>query len=390
MGYARALDIKSIQASLVGTIEYLAPELIHDQKYNNAVDYWSMGVIAFEIICGCRPFIPHAPVAQWLLQLKQKRSEHICITEDNSSQYIFSNKLFDENRLPTCLKTQLEKWLMLALEWNPKQRGHVFEQPPVEARPPQSVAQRTVTFADNVAPVKVLKIFTLLDNIFSIKYLTIFSIQTYQMLSFKIDETTNMSELYERIEEETEIDRNEIELILPLEQTIEMIDDQTKAIDLYVQKLYDKPMLYVMRRPMLSSQRTHVTILNNDVRPVIPKSIQMLLENDKIKLKPHILRQFMNNCYYFVRHEKQLYDMFIDGIKNYVLCLNHEITIFKKAIQDMQKTVYGIRGSYELYKVMLSKNKEILGAKVSLFYNIICLDYLMKTLIVCSYVFDFQ
>lgn len=369
LGYARPLDIKSIQASLVGTIEYLAPELlIHDQKYNNAVDYWSMGVIAFEIMCGCRPFIPHAPVAQWILQLKQKRSEHICITEDNSSQYIFSNKLFEENHLPSCLKSQFEKWLMLALEWNPKQRGHVFEQPINETlKPSTSSSTRTVTFAENVAPVKVLKIFKFLDEILDMKYLTIFSIQTYQLLSFKIDENTSMSELYERIEEETEIDRNEIEIILPLEQTIEKIDDKTKAIDLYVQKMYNKPMLYVMQRPMLSSQRKHVAILNNDVKPVIPKTIQMLLGDDKIKLKPHILRQFVNNCYYFVRHEKQFYEMFIDGIKNYVLCLNHEISIFKKTIQDMQKTAYGIRGSYDLYKVMLNKNKEILGTKVSCF-----------------------
>lgn len=376
MGYARALDIKSIQASLVGTIEYLAPELIHDQKYNNAVDYWSMGVIAFEIICGCRPFIPHAPVAQWLLQLKQKRSEHICITEDNSSQYIFNNNIFNENRIPKSLKSMLEKWLVLALEWNPKQRGHVFEQPKTQTSrtaPPSS--PRTVTFAEDVqtGPVKVLKIFTLLDEILNTKIITIFSLYNYKFISFIINETTTISELKEFLEKETDINRNEIEFVLPIDQTIEKIDENTKAIDLYIPKFYDKPMLYVMRRPIRVAGRDQTPITNENIKPVIPRNIQMLFENDKTKLKPHILKQFINNCYYFVREEKRLYDVFIDGIKNYIWCIDHEITIFKEKIQEMQRAVYGIAGSYNLYKDVLFRNKEMLTSKVSLLKFHICL-----------------
>ena len=63
-GYAKRLDNNSIDASLVGTLEYIAPELIKTGRYSCSVDYWSMGVLGFEVICGCRPFMPHASIAQ--------------------------------------------------------------------------------------------------------------------------------------------------------------------------------------------------------------------------------------------------------------------------------------------------------------------------------------
>lgn len=65
LGYAKPLDFQSVVASLVGTLEYIAPELCFADKYSNTVDYWSMGIIAFEIITGSRPFVPHMPLAQW-------------------------------------------------------------------------------------------------------------------------------------------------------------------------------------------------------------------------------------------------------------------------------------------------------------------------------------
>lgn len=65
LGYAKPLDHKSIVASLVGTLEYIAPELCMTDRYTNSVDYWSLGVIAFEIVTGTRPFVPHLLLAQW-------------------------------------------------------------------------------------------------------------------------------------------------------------------------------------------------------------------------------------------------------------------------------------------------------------------------------------
>ena len=46
-----------------GTPEYLAPEVLEDNEYGRAVDWWGLGVIMYEMITGKLPFT--APRGDW-------------------------------------------------------------------------------------------------------------------------------------------------------------------------------------------------------------------------------------------------------------------------------------------------------------------------------------
>ena len=53
-----AIDItgKDYTSSTIGTFHYMAPEVVKGNNYNNAVDYWSVGIIAYELFYGRVPF----------------------------------------------------------------------------------------------------------------------------------------------------------------------------------------------------------------------------------------------------------------------------------------------------------------------------------------------
>ncbi|XP_055641381.1 inhibitor of nuclear factor kappa-B kinase subunit beta [Toxorhynchites rutilus septentrionalis] len=352
LGYAKALDKQSLNASLVGTVEYIAPDLICCDRYSCSVDYWSMGIIGFEIICGVRPFIPHAQLAKWMTYVQQKKSTHIAITEDNRDNYTYHNELFPENYISSCLKKYLESWLMLALEWNPKQRGYASQIGTNEVTEQQL---KSVKFADaSGQPVQVLKVFSMLDAILDRKILTIFCLYTCRFISVAIDDSSDFEIVRSAIQTNTGIVPDEMQYILPIEQKLDGITDSTKPIDLFITDFYEKPMLFVARKGF---------IIRSDLKPEIPKSVSDIFQNIKVKLKPHALRQFAGNAYHFITNEQRLYVTALDGIKNYGLVLNEEIVKYKDEVGRMNKITYGVMGGLEYHKLTLTYTKEKMRGK---------------------------
>ncbi|RWS16722.1 brefeldin A-inhibited guanine nucleotide-exchange protein 3-like protein [Dinothrombium tinctorium] len=124
LGYCKQLDQSSLCNSFVGTLQYLAPELFISKQYTSAVDNWSFGLLAHEIITGKRPFLPHLSPTQWIPIVSRKKSEDICAVHDTKlGKVTFSKEISSFNHISKSLKENIEIWLRTVFEWDPSKRG---------------------------------------------------------------------------------------------------------------------------------------------------------------------------------------------------------------------------------------------------------------------------
>jgi serine/threonine protein kinase len=66
-GFAKYVQFKTY--TLCGTPEYLAPEVILNKGHGRGVDWWTLGILLFEMISGQPPFIDADPLGIYRLVL---------------------------------------------------------------------------------------------------------------------------------------------------------------------------------------------------------------------------------------------------------------------------------------------------------------------------------
>ena len=72
--------------SICGTPEYMPPEVIREEGHGVGMDYWGLGVLTYEMMCGCTPFssddakglfvniLMHDPAFVYAAEMQHRRS----------------------------------------------------------------------------------------------------------------------------------------------------------------------------------------------------------------------------------------------------------------------------------------------------------------------------
>lgn len=336
-------DLRCAELNASTSFDYIAPELITSDKYNCSADYWSLGIIAYEMATGTKPFAAHLPSGQWVLRVRDKKSNHITIVEKDDGEFIYSDRIMPENKLSLKFAEMLEAWLRIALEWHPKQRGMVFE-------------QTNGSNQEATAPVQRLKFFDSLDQLEQTKILIIFMLTSHRSLSMAIDTNTTYDDILAFIETEAKIPKSKCHLIRS-NDTISPIDKDSKPIELFAGNDNDRPMLYVNQIGGIGSTSTS-NLASLDAEPTIaieiPASVRNVLLNHEQRLKVHSLRKFAADTLHFVQRENQTYQWCLYGWLNYALQLNQAIESSRQDVRQMQCQVYGLKGALELYDQTLN------------------------------------
>lgn len=55
-GVAKRVKAGDTTETVIGTPEYMPPEMIKELAYNKQVDWWALGILLYEMLIGISPF----------------------------------------------------------------------------------------------------------------------------------------------------------------------------------------------------------------------------------------------------------------------------------------------------------------------------------------------
>uniref|UniRef100_A0A4W4E0L2 IkappaB kinase n=1 Tax=Electrophorus electricus TaxID=8005 RepID=A0A4W4E0L2_ELEEL len=237
LGYAKELDQSSLCTSFVGTLQYLAPELLEQQKYTVTVDYWSFGTLVFECITGYRPFLP-----TW----QPKKEMMIVVYEDLTGEVHFSRHLPQPHNLNKLLASKMECWLQLMLKWSPQERGRDLN-----------------------------SCFEQLERILELKLVHVLNMTTAEICTYSVQPGETVASLQERIQQDTHICPANQELLLEAGLALEPHNDVMQcAVDytLVDGRRADVPLVFLFDRSCCNYEpQFSPRILPENIRFTEPK-----------------------------------------------------------------------------------------------------------------------
>uniref|UniRef100_A0A2A4J527 IkappaB kinase n=1 Tax=Heliothis virescens TaxID=7102 RepID=A0A2A4J527_HELVI len=336
LGYAKEIDSNSVCASLVGTLQYLAPEIIYSKTYSNSVDFWSFGLVVFELICGKRPFLPFMAPVQWMPHVKKKAHENICVYETFHGDIEYSNEVFPENFISKPFKALIEDWLRIALEWDPRLRG----------RDAPSRVTFNIPSEQKEAASKIV-IFDVLEKILAKKIVKIFSVATLSPLAYEVDDATTVLMLKSKIFNDTQIPMSEQILITQMNY-MEPPDDEC-----IVKYWNENIMLFLYNKKY---------IIKDNVKAIVPMAVQRCLEHPKTLYNFKNSQNLYKNGLYLVLSQMEIYDSLINGLFVRAESLKYEGKQLLLKHNSVDKNLGNLLAKHETLKQLTDAGKTHISA----------------------------
>ncbi|XP_074419720.1 inhibitor of nuclear factor kappa-B kinase subunit beta isoform X1 [Larus michahellis] len=329
LGYAKELDQGSLCTSFVGTLQYLAPELLEQQKYTVTVDYWSFGTLAFECITGFRPFLPNWQPVQWHTKVRQKSELDIVVSEDLSGEVKFSSSLPCPNNLNSVLAGRLEKWLQLMLMWHPRQRG------------------TDPTYGPNGC-------FKALDDILNLKLLHVLNMVTGTVHTYPVTEEDTLQTVKARIQSDTGIPEQDQELL------------QEAGLALFSQKLATKHIADSKVNDTAAADTDLLFLFDNQkvsyeaqvaLRPH-PESVDCILQDPKKNLHFFQLRKVWGQIWHTIRMLKEDCNRLQQGQRAAMMNLLRYNSTLSKMKNSMASLSQQLKAKLDFFKTSIQIDLE--------------------------------
>lgn len=336
LGYAKELDQSSLCTSFVGTLQYLAPELLEQKKYTVTVDYWSLGTLAFECITGFRPFLPTWQPVAWHSKVKHKGDRDIMVVEDMHMEVKFSSQLPQPNNLNSELVGPMEQWLQLMLKWNPKERG-----------------------ADPLHGPN--GCFKALDSILNKKYVQILDMKSGVVRTYTVTPEASVQSLQQWIEATTSIPAFSQELLLetgtamdprkPVSQCVpDNRQNEGKKSELTTIYLFDKSS---------STYDGQVTV------PRQPDAVNFILQDPKKLLPYQQLRRSWGQSWHLIRTLKENCTRLQQGQRAAMMSLLRYNSTLSKLKTTMMSLCQQLKAKLDFFRVSIQIDLEKYGEQMA-------------------------
>ncbi|XP_066146268.1 inhibitor of nuclear factor kappa-B kinase subunit alpha [Euwallacea fornicatus] len=300
LGYAKELQDSTL--SFVGTLHYLAPEIFYNQDYDYRVDYWSMGTMVFEIICGVLPFLPEFTPFHKYEKIKNKDLNDICIFLNNSGSVSNSTEIKKENFVTSCFKQNMEIWLRKVLQMDPGNRK----------------------FSNNLSAFDYLKY--ILDK----KIIQVFSVFKLEFYSYEVNDSTQFGTLKDWISRDIKIPKSDLHFLFRYQTVPNQSNDKSYEI---IHCNDDRTLLQYL-------------ICHETVILYVYKEDSMLHDKCFSPKLPNLLKDIFNNSNFPLKYLKRVYRLALFYI--YSSCRAKETfeCAYLSLIQHIQSQCEKVKNQY--------------------------------------------